>query len=74
MYKNGALMIYGTRTGANNSGGINVIETFSSGDFIQFDNDVGTLENYQNLTLAIREIQSNKKIINQVVQNATLLE
>ena len=73
MYKNGSLLVYGTRTEANNSGGINVILSFNATDFIQFDNDVSTTENYQNLTLSIRELQTNKKIVNQVVQNATLL-
>ena len=53
MYKNGSLLVYGTRTEANNSGGINVILSFNATDFIQFDNDVSTTENYQNLTLSI---------------------
>lgn len=74
MYKNGSLLVYGTQTQSNNSGGINVILQFNAGDFIEFDNDVGTTENYQNINMSIREQQSNKKIVNQVVQNATLLE
>ncbi len=74
MYKNGSLLITGTRTEANNSGGINVILELFSGDFIQFDNDAGITENYKNVSLSIRELQSNKKIVNQIIQNATLLE
>jgi len=56
LYKNGSLLITGTRTEANNSGGISVILELFSGDFIQFDNDVGITENYQNVSLSIREL------------------
>lgn len=34
MYKNGSLLVYGTQTGTNNSGGINVILNFNIGDTI----------------------------------------
>lgn len=37
------------------------------------DLDSGVNENFQNLAWVIREQQSNKKVVNQVIQNATLL-
>lgn len=67
MYKNGLILVYGTRTESNNSGGINVILSFTQGDYIQFDNDVSATENYVNYTLSIWEQQLNKKIINQTI-------
>lgn len=72
LYVNGAVFIYGPRSQSNTTASINYVLQLAANDVIAVDNDIAATLN--NVCMYIREVPTNKKIVNSTVSLGTSLE